>query len=208
MSRRATRRSASRRRARAPRGGGAGRFLRGVIEFLLIVVLLAFAASLLGLLDHDGQQAAQPREQEWDPRRTEVVPAVVEGFEEAGLLSGDGLEELARKRPEAFGEPAIRLHIANGCGVSKLASRARDALRAAGFDVRSVSNADTLGYRETIVVDRSGDRRAGDACLSFLRARWGVGRLVRQERPAEPVDVLVILGADVAERIAGEPPTP
>ena len=203
-----SRRHGGRRKPRASRGSFAGRLLRGVLEFVLIVVLLFFAASLFGLLDHGGRQAARPIEQAWDPRRTEVVPAVVDGFEEAGFLPGRAFDGIGGRRPEVQAEEAgraVRLHIANGCGVGKLASRAGDIFREAGFDVRSVSNADTCGYRETIVVDRTDGSGAGETFLGFLRERWGIGRLVRQERRAEAVDLLVILGEDAAERIAAEP---
>ena len=205
-------------RRRASQGTFTGRLLRGVLEFALIVVLLFFAASLLGLFDAGKQAAGRKQAEEpWDPRQTEVLPAVVSelggGGRPLAAMQDPAEESLGAAAGEAgpdglAGSAGCRLHLANGCAVSKLAGRARDAFQQAGFDVRGVSNADGDDYDETVVVDRSGDRRSAEVVLGFLRERWGVGRLVLQARRGEAVDILVILGADIAERIAGEPARP
>ncbi|MFH1144654.1 MAG: LytR C-terminal domain-containing protein [Candidatus Eisenbacteria bacterium] len=185
-----------------------GRLLRGLFEFTLIVVLLFFLASALGLLN-DSKKSTNRSEDPWDPRRTEVLPAVVaeviapretgdRSWPEGRALAGDDLGAgEVREKP-------LRLHVANGCGADGLAGRAREILSEAGFDVRAVSNADTRDYRETIVVDRSGDRARAETVVGYLQERGGVGRLVLQQRGAEPVDALVILGQDIAERLEGE----
>jgi len=214
----AARRSASRsgsRRSRRSRGGGdrsLGRLVRGVLEFLLVVVLLLFAASLLGLLSSRGVQEGQTGDEGWGGGRPQILPAVApaggEGFGEAGdrVAGRRSLPPIAPFRSSpghaAIGAaPPIRLHLANGCGVARLAARMREAFRGSGFDVLGISNADTDSYRETIVVRRSAERLEGEAVVTFLRERWGVGRLISQERSSPTVDVLVILGQDLADAL-------
>jgi hypothetical protein len=94
----------------------------------------------------------------------------------------------------------VRVFLANGCGVDRLAASLCDELRAAGFDVCGVDNADRSDYSETLVVDRCGARRGADAVCAFFRERFGVGRVLRQARRAPLADVLVILGRDLADR--------
>ncbi|MBD3235561.1 MAG: hypothetical protein GF330_02525 [Candidatus Eisenbacteria bacterium] len=95
-------------------------------------------------------------------------------------------------------DPPVRVHLANGCGVNRLAARMRERFRAAGFDVCGVDNADRNDYGETLVVDRCGDAQRADAVRAFLQEGWHVGRLVRQVRRAPMSDVLVVLGRDLA----------
>ncbi len=204
-------------RSRHPRkrrsGSWTGALLRRLFEFTLIVIVLAFLASLLGLLEvrprHSKQEAKA--ETSWDPRKTEMLPAVVSelagGSREArpGALDEADVTSWEGRIEETDGGRAIRVHVANGCKADKLAGRAREAFRQAGFDVRGISNADEPDYRETVVVDRTGNQRVGQAVLSFVQKRWGVGRLVLQERPSDAVEVVVVLGSDIAERISAEP---
>ena len=79
----------------------------------------------------------------------------------------------------------------------------RELLRAEGFDVCGICNADADDYRETVVIDRCGESWKAEAIVQVLQGRWGVGRLVRQRRDSPEADVLVILGADLGSRLAG-----
>ncbi len=99
-------------------------------------------------------------------------------------------------------EAAIRVVLANGSGVAKLAAMLRAPFRAAGFDVCGAINADCSDYAETVVVDRCGDRAKAEAVCAFLRARWGTGRIVLQSRNSLESDVLIILGRDMSEAAA------
>lgn len=105
-------------------------------------------------------------------------------------------------RPVPAGAP-VRVHLANGCGVDRLAAGMRDRFRQAGFDVCGVDNADRSDYIETLVIDRCGDRIKAQAVCTFLRERWGVGRLILQVRSAPMTDVLVVLGPDLAVAMQG-----
>jgi hypothetical protein len=181
-----------------------------LLEFLLVVVLLLFAASLLGLLPSRGPHPEGAGEEGWgdEPRVLQAVAPA--GGERFGEPAGRGALRRglppAGRRPadadEAGAEAPIRLHLANGCGVARFAAEMRERFREAGFDVRGISNADSDGYRETIVVQRSAERRHGEAVVAFLQGRWGVGRLILQERPTPALDVLVILGPDLAAALA------
>jgi len=219
----AARRSASRRssrRSRRTRGSGdrsLGRLVRGVLEFLLVVVLLLFAASLLGLLPSRGPHREGAGDEEWGAQ-ARVLQAVASAEGERFGEPGDrGALRRSLPQPtprqtatEAGGDaaPPIRLHLANGCGAARLAAQMRELFREGGFDVLGISNADSDGYRETIVVQRSEDHRDGAAVVAFLRGRWGVGRLILQERPSPALDVLVILGSDLAAALEAAPPAP
>ena len=186
-----------------------GRLFRGALEFLLVVVLLLFTASWLGLLE-PRRHSPGPATGESDLGETRVVPALVTesapnaGRGHAALRGGDprGRERVAPHADlggDAGQEPAIRIYLANGSGVPKLAASLREPLRCAGFDVCGTANADCSDYGETVVVDRSGERWKADAVCRFLREHWGAGRVVLQARSSLESDVLVILGRDLGE---------
>lgn len=191
-----------RRPPRSRHESGLGRFTRGAIEFLLVLVVLLFIASWAGLLGP--RQAAVPAAPEDGVvGETSVVRALATqsaaGAPGNGAPHGNGLG--ARSRPAPGAEPAagIRVHLANGSGVAKLAAGLRVPLRRAGFDVCGTANADCSDYDETIVIDRCGERWKAEAVCRYLRAQWGAGRVVLQARTSLESDVLVILGRDLAQ---------
>ena len=187
------------RRRHNHRESGWGRFTRAAIEFLLIVVLLLFTASWFGLLE-PRHRAPVDADAGGGYGTTRVVPAVLteDGLGRTGLRGG-GLGGRGRLEPGAPAEPAIRVVLANGSGVAKLAASLRAPMRAAGFDICGATNADASDYAETVVVDRCGDRAKAEAVCAFLRARWGTGRIVLQARNSLESDVLVILGRDMSD---------
>jgi hypothetical protein len=191
-------------RRRPRRDSGWGRFTRGLLEFVLVLVLLLFAASWMGLLEPRRRAAETvPEEGAGDLR---VVPAVVT---ENRSGAAPGRSALRAGRPPSRARPpdeasapaaaAIRVHLANGSGVPRLAASLREPMRAAGFDVCGAANADRSDYAETVVIDRTGDRGKADAVCRFLRANWGAGRVVLQARNSLESDVLVVLGRDLGE---------
>jgi len=175
-----------RRRSTAP-SRPLGRLGRGVLEFILVLVLLFFAASLLGLLRAPNQ--APPADQlPLGTAPARVFPALVTGMRPAPAETGLA----ARPAPAA-----VRVHIANGCGVNRLAARMRSELQENGFDVCGISNAGCTDYAETVVIDRCGERWKAEAVCRHLQSNFGVGRIVLQQRPTPEADVLVVLGLDL-----------
>ena len=205
-----------------------GRVARGTLACVLFVVLLLFAASVIlprilgsGPEEDRRQSAAldaggltnQPLRTQTG--LTEARHAVSWGVDDpaAAQASGTGAAKATRSADEAesrtsapVSEKPIRVYLANGCGVDRLAATLRGRLMPlARIDVCGVSNADRSDYRETLIVDRCGDpAMAADVCRIF-RERWGVGRVLLQARDAPATDVLVVLGQDLATRIAREP---
>jgi hypothetical protein len=184
---------------RAPRRrheSGLGRFTRGAIEFLLVLVVLLFIASWAGLLG-PRQGATPSAAADGAVGETNVVRALA--TQSAAGARGNGLGSRSHPTPDAEPAASIRVHLANGSGVAKLAAGLRVPLRRAGFDVCGTANADCCDYQETIVIDRCGERWKAEAVCQYLRAQWGAGRVVLQARTSLESDVLVILGRDLAQ---------
>lgn len=179
-------------------GGSAGAWVRGLLGVLLLAVLLVFAASISGLLPRPPAVGSEAADTGSGAR---AVPALLEEIE---TLRREPEPVLASRSQITRPEEQVRVFLSNGCGVAGLAGRMREQLRGAGFDVCGVSTADTSDYAETVVIDRCGERWKAEAVCAELRARYGVGRLVLQVRNSPETDVLVILGADLAARLAGK----
>ena len=193
---------AGRRRPRRRHESGWGRFARGAVEFLLILVLLFFVASWAGLLG-PRQDPAPSAAGEGALGETRVVTALATETATHGqgrtALHGGGLGARPRPAPGNLQAAAVRVHLANGSGVPKLAASLRGPMWQAGFDVCGTTNADCSDYGETVVIDRSGERWKADAVCKYLLAQWGAGRVIRQARTSLESDVLVILGRDLGE---------
>ncbi len=93
----------------------------------------------------------------------------------------------------------VRVEVLNGSGMAGVASHAADLLRAQGFEVVAVGNAEHFTYAQTEVIRRRGaDDSAADVARALGREWTGdgftgpsVGALV-----ATDADVTVILGSD------------
>jgi|WetSurMetagenome_2_1015567.scaffolds.fasta_scaffold337010_2 hypothetical protein len=185
-------------------GGLPGRVVRVGFVCLLMVVVIIFAASALGLLGQHprvGRPSAQATGA--GPGTAHLAPAVLDGqpFErgpmpEPGRGTGDDPDR------------QVRVFVSNGSGAAGLAARMREELRGAGFDVCGIASADQSDYAETIVIDRGGERWKAEAVRDYLRAHFGVGRLVLQVRNSPETDVLVVLGSDLPERVAAASVSP
>jgi hypothetical protein len=204
-----------------------GRVVRGTLAFVLFVVLLLFAASVIipRILGSGPEEDARLSAELDAGALTSQALLVQTGLVEArhavsrGLhdqaaaeASGTGAAKATRSTDGAesrtsapVGAKPIRVYLANGCGVDRLAATLRDRLvPLARIDVCGVSDADRTDYRETLIVDRCGDpAMAAEVCRIF-QERWGVGRVLQQVRDAPATDVLVVLGQDLATRIARE----
>jgi hypothetical protein len=116
---------------------------------------------------------------------------------ELAELPGPGAYEAAFELGDTSRVP-IRIHLANGCGINRLAAALRDPLQQAGFDVCGMGNADRADYEVTLIVDRGGHREKANRVCRFFQEHWGVGQLLLQVRRHPEADVLIILGQDLA----------
>ena len=86
----------------------------------------------------------------------------------------------------------IRVQVLNGSGEGGIASRVASFLRAGGYQVVEVGNADRSDYFATLVVARRADPEAARAVARYL----GGLPLVRQAWSSELAEVTVVLGSD------------
>lgn len=86
----------------------------------------------------------------------------------------------------------VRVEVLNGAGDAGAAAQVTDALRAAGFDVKTYGNADRFDYAESHVLDRSGRPGAAGAVAAAL---GGIGVVERLDGELY-LDASVILGSD------------
>ena len=91
---------------------------------------------------------------------------------------------------------AGRVEVLNGSGIARAGLDAAEDLRAWGFDVVDIRNADRSDYEETIVLDRVG---VSDYAESVSRS-LGAGEPCLQRNDDLLLEVTVILGRDLALR--------
>jgi hypothetical protein len=94
------------------------------------------------------------------------------------------------------------VEVLNGSGVNRAGQGLAEHLRAEGFDVVDIRNADRSDYDETVVVDRAGVRRFAQSVAREIDA----GDPVVDRSEDLLLEVTVILGRDRAERYAGGVP--
>jgi hypothetical protein len=184
---------------RRRKGGRLGPAVRGCFGFLLAVVVIIFAASALGLL---GERPRAGRPPTGAPRIAPALLVEPQPYRREAGEPGTGVG--AASDPDR----QVRIFVSNGSGTDGLAGRMREELFAAGFDVCGIASADQSDYTETIVIDRGGERWKAEAVRDYLRANFGVGRLVAQVRNSPETDVLVVLGSDLPARVAAVSASP
>jgi len=86
----------------------------------------------------------------------------------------------------------VRVEVLNGAGDAGAAAQVTEALRAAGFDVKTYGNADRFDYATSHVLDRSGRPGAAGAVSAAL---GGIGVVERLDGELY-LDATVILGGD------------
>ncbi len=104
--------------------------------------------------------------------------------------------------PPAAGAPAdipydeqqkrFRVEVLNGAGDAGAAARITEALRDAGFDVKTYGNAPRFDYERSVVLDRSGRPGAARAVAEILND----APIEEQLDPELYLDATVILGDD------------
>lgn len=200
-------------------GGALGGILRWLVCFVLVGLLVLFVASVTGQLERRAPQRGERVGADgWEipSRRLDVttpgeplagglaaqVSRLAEGVRGEGAASeGAGDEQPGGGAASTQGTESAPVRaqviLANGCGVNRLVARLTPLVRGGGFDVCGVSDADRRDYRETLIVDRCGDRGRAEAVAAYFRQRWGVGRVLTQVRRAPEADVLVVIGSDL-----------
>ena len=86
----------------------------------------------------------------------------------------------------------IRVEVLNGSGEGGVAGRLASYLRAGGYHVVAVGNADRTDYFATLVVARDEDPAAALAVARYL----GGPPVIRQTRGSDQANVTVVLGSD------------
>jgi hypothetical protein len=86
--------------------------------------------------------------------------------------------------------------VRNGYGIAGAATSVSDMLALAGYQQQEIGNANSLVYRETLIIYRDdSDREAADD----IRARLGYGRVIPSlGRYAFVGNILVVVGGDFA----------
>lgn len=138
-------------------------------QTVLLVLVLLGAGVLLGsfLLEWRGQELA--------------VPTSRADFE--GLPSSISPESSTER---------ISVEVLNGAGVPGAAALITEALRDAGYDVKTFGNAPSFEYAETLVIDRSERLGAARSVADAL----GVDEVRSEPQPALYLDATIILGTD------------
>lgn len=146
------------------------------VQTALLVLVLLGAGVLLGsfLL-------------EWRGRELTVSDSTVR-FE--GVPSSMSAESLADR---------VSVEVLNGAGEAGAASLVTEALRDAGFDVKTFGNAPTFEYEHTVVIDRSGRPGASRSVADVL----DVQEVVSEPEPALYLDATIILGRDWKQLLEG-----
>jgi hypothetical protein len=143
-------------------------------QTLLLVFVLLGAGVLLGsfLLEWRGRELG--------------VPTSSPVFE--GLPSSISAEALSGR---------ISVEVLNGAGEPGAASQVTEALREAGYDVKTFGNAASFEYESTIVIDRSNRSDRARAVADAL----GVEEVRSEPQPALYLDATIILGRDWRMRL-------
>jgi hypothetical protein len=88
----------------------------------------------------------------------------------------------------------IQLDVLNGCGAPGAGTSATAYLRARGFDVVEYRNYRSFDVRESLVIDRAGNRENAEKVAYALGI--GKGNIIQQINQDYYVDVSVLLGRD------------
>ena len=88
----------------------------------------------------------------------------------------------------------IQLDVLNGCGAPGAGTSATAYLRARGFDVVEYRNYRSFDVRESLVIDRAGNRENAEKVAYALGIRKG--NIIQQINEDYYVDVSVLIGRD------------
>ena len=88
----------------------------------------------------------------------------------------------------------LQVEVLNGCGVSGVANKFTDHLRANGFDVVKTDNYESFNVLRTVVIDRRGNLE--NAIRVAKSMGLGEERVLQEVHEAYLIDATVILGKD------------
>jgi anionic cell wall polymer biosynthesis LytR-Cps2A-Psr (LCP) family protein len=105
-------------------------------------------------------------------------------------------------------ELRVTIEILNGTTVTGLAGRTAQVFESYGYDVKSVTNAETQNYQKTIILDRTGNIANAQRVASLIRCNSVETRIIPVDPDLEMisdiVDVTIIIGADFNGRYCKE----
>jgi LCP family protein required for cell wall assembly len=111
------------------------------------------------------------------------------------MMNGRSFDDTATAEPGLIDPATISVTVRNGAGIEGCATAAADILRADGYALGEVGNANQFVYDETLVVYRSGREVAIQVAEALPKAR-----VVESRGMYEFVtDILVVVGKDYAE---------
>jgi hypothetical protein len=102
----------------------------------------------------------------------------------------------ASEEPHRREGGTVRVEVLNGSGIARAGIDAAEDLRARGFDVVDIRNADRSDYEETIVLDRVGVPHYAESVSRTIGAK----EPCLQRNDELLLEVTVILGRDLALR--------
>lgn len=108
------------------------------------------------------------------------------------MMNGRSFEETATPASEVVDPATISIAVRNGAGIEGSASRAADILKAAGYTIGEIGNANQFVYDETLVVYRSDRQVAVQVAEALPKARVVESRGMY----AFTTDILVVVGKD------------
>ncbi len=169
--------------------GMAREFARNVTTDMGVGQIVSLAQAFRGIDESNVQTTTLPGE--W---RSPYVIADAEHKEYLveRVMAGEDIED----RPDAE-EPArapgdITVTVRNGGGIAGSAAMAAERLRARGFDIREVGNANQFVYEETLVVYRDDEEAAGMVARQLKTDRLVPSRGMYSFE----TDILVVVGSD------------
>ena len=89
---------------------------------------------------------------------------------------------------------SLRGSVLNGCGVAQVAARMTKRVRSVGLDVIHEGNADSFGFLQTIVIDRSGNPEMARKVAALLGVPHVIQQISGDAYRLE--DVSIIIGKD------------
>ena len=118
------------------------------------------------------------------------------------IFIGDSISGESVKQPDDTSPPSTVPHLGsiellNGCGVDGAAQEVASYLRAHSFDVKSIGNAPTFNYSNTLVASRTNDTTMAAKVAAVLKT----DKIAIIQNDQNLYDVTFFIGSDYKERI-------
>lgn len=119
------------------------------------------------------------------------------------MMAGRSFDDTATIDAGALDPASVTVTVRNGAGIEGCATAVADMLKALGYNVVEVGNANQFVYDETLVVYKTGQSTAVQVGKGLPKARVVESRGMY----AFSTDVLVVVGKDFATWETAQPPT-